>query len=108
MGKHIDKLVLWPLAAGILCIFLGGAFDSRLLMLVGALGMLPLALALFVAVIGLIWSTLDEVTPEFRGKQLLIGVIVFLVAGLVLLVAIGGGSDKGPGSCPSYRGVPTC
>lgn len=108
MRKHADKFVLWPLGAGILCLIIGGAFDSRLLLLVGMLGMLPVALVIFVAVIGLVWTTLDDCIPDFRGKQILVGAIVLLVAGFLLLAAIGGGADQGPGSCSSYRGVPTC
>lgn len=108
MKQHIDKFVLWPLGAGILCLMAGGILDSKLLLLVGILGMLPLALVIFIAVIGLIWTTLDDSIPDFKGKQILIGAIALVVAGFLLLVAFGGGTDQGPGSCPNYRGVPTC
>ena len=105
---NIDKIIFYPLGAGVVLLILGKLTGSRELLIAGALGLLPLAGVLVFAAIGFAWITADDLIPEFRGKSVLVGLIVLVIAAMFVIGIIAGNGGDESGSCPSYRGFPTC
>ena len=93
---------------GIVCCFIGALFEFKALLFAGVVLLIPLCIALIFAATALFWGTIEEAIPEFRGKSLLVAVLVFLFAAVFILATFFGSGDDLPDSCPEYRGVYTC
>ena len=103
----IEQVILYSIGLGILGFVVGGIFDSRLILMFGAIALLPLCIILFLAALASAWEAADEIIPNFKGKSFLVVFVVLLVAiAFILVIFFGAGSENS--GCQSYRGVPTC
>ncbi len=104
---RIEQVILYSIGLGILGFIMGGIFDSRFLLMIGAIAFLPLCIIFFLAALGAAWEAADGIIPNFKGKQILVVFVVLLVAvAFIFTIFIGVGNENL--GCPSYRGELTC
>ncbi|MBA6383825.1 hypothetical protein H4J45_17665 [Colwellia sp. BRX10-6] len=102
---NIDNFVLYPLAISIPCFFLTGFTGLKIFTWIALLGVLPLTCILVFGAICLVWEFLDDIFPEFKGKNLLVITLVSIFA-ILLLMAIFSGDPTS--NCGKYRGAELC
>ncbi|MCR9133210.1 MAG: hypothetical protein NXI08_11565 [bacterium] len=108
-NKHLDKIVFYPLAFGIVLLFIGIIIDLRSLMIIGTIGLLPLAIIIFLGFLGLVMETLESILPDFIGKEIFVYILTLIFALMFILILIFGGfSESSQEPCQFYRGYPTC
>lgn len=104
---RMGNFVLSSFGLGILALFLGSILKLQTLLFIGILALIPLCLVLVFAAVATAWETANEIIPNFRGKNLLVGLITLVIT-LMFIAVIFGGSGSDLSDCPTYRGVPTC
>ncbi|MCC6757155.1 MAG: hypothetical protein IT474_04220 [Arenimonas sp.] len=100
-GEYLIAIIV----VSFLCLPIGAITNYRPVLLFGFFGLAILSVLMVLGILGFIHKELNELIPEFKGKQLAIGTILVLALAALVLTAFSGGSDV---PCAEYRGEPTC
>ena len=104
---RIEQILLYSLGIGILGFVVGGLFDSKPILMIGSIAFIPLCIIIFLGALGAAWETADGVIPDFKGKNVLVIIVVlFVAAAFIFAIFIGAGTDNS--GCINYRGNSTC
>jgi FtsH-binding integral membrane protein len=105
----VGQVILYSLGIGVISSIVGASFDIRALRIIGALGFIPLGLIIVLGVVGAFVGMLDEILPDFKGKDVLLiilGIGFLLIFSAFIFFEMGHVSNSS--NCPTYRGFPTC
>lgn len=101
----MNKFIFYPLGLGFILAIIGLLTGSNLIIVIGALGFIPITLTFGLAAVGFFWTMIDNIIPNFKGKDYFVGIIVFLFV-VFWLTVIFTSNDHIPNPCRGYRGLP--
>lgn len=93
-SNFIGPFIYGSLGVGILLTFVGVISGSRVIQLAAATAMIPFCLAIAIMPLGGIWIQLDDLVPDFKGKDIVVGMVALFVAGLVIYLVLIGNYDN--------------